>query len=168
MKRIRELAAPRLTCQVPTETVNSTLCKLLQCRLSQTVLRTWVCAVAGQQCQPEHAKAAIFYSINSTQKGLAGIDLGNFLIKQAAQKLMQEFPRLEELSTLSPIPGFSRWLVTCLDQTLLEPKNPLVSYRLWSTAHERPEDPSKGILVREELHGHPPLVSLCGQWTWKS
>lgn len=81
---------------------------------------------AGQQCSPEDAKAAIFYSINSTQKGLAGIDLGNFLIKQAAQNLQQEFPQLKEMSTLSPIPGFSRWLLTCLDQTLLEPQNPLV------------------------------------------
>ena len=26
--------------------------------------------------------AAVFYSISSTQKGLAGVDLGNFLIKQ--------------------------------------------------------------------------------------
>ena len=27
--------------------------------------------------------AAVFYSISSTQRGLAGVDLGNFLIKQA-------------------------------------------------------------------------------------
>ena len=29
------------------------------------------------------ARVAVFYSISSTQPGLSGIDLGNFLIKQA-------------------------------------------------------------------------------------
>jgi hypothetical protein len=29
--------------------------------------------------------AAIFYSINSTQPGLAGVDLGNFLIKRVGE-----------------------------------------------------------------------------------
>ena len=101
----------------------------------------------------------MFYSISSTQKGLSGIDLGTFLIKQAcpdylplllfagppvdkvlfssgqhqnltscsylaalqasraplhwqqvAQVLLVEFPSLEQLVTLSPIPGFRRWL----------------------------------------------------------
>lgn len=48
------------------------------------------------------------------------------LIKQASQRLLQEFPQLQFLSTLSPTPNLSRWLLTCLDQTLLEPQNPLV------------------------------------------
>ena len=34
------------------------------------------------------ARVAVFYSISSTQKGLAGIDLGNFLIKQARPSCM--------------------------------------------------------------------------------
>ena len=93
-------------------------------------------------------RVAVFYSISSTQKGLSGIDLGNFLIKQArpscmrmllagpllpcgslwqmwlqynplmwscalqqvAQVLLVEFPGLETLVTLSPIPGFRLWL----------------------------------------------------------
>ncbi|CAI4228431.1 unnamed protein product [Auanema sp. JU1783] len=55
--------------------------------------------------------AAIYYSITSTQKGLAGIDLGNLLIKQVAATIQQEVPNIEEHSTLSPIPGFRSWLL---------------------------------------------------------
>ena len=37
---------------------------------------------SSEACTAEEADTAVFYSISSTQKGLAGIDLGNFLIKQ--------------------------------------------------------------------------------------
>ncbi|TSA11274.1 MAG: hypothetical protein D4R74_13350 [Betaproteobacteria bacterium] len=56
------------------------------------------------------ADTAIFYSITNCQDGLRGISFGNFLIKQVAQDLGQEFPRLKTFATLSPIPGFRRWL----------------------------------------------------------
>ncbi|MHB8668281.1 MAG: malonyl-CoA decarboxylase [Burkholderiales bacterium] len=56
------------------------------------------------------ADAAIFYSITNCQEGLRGISFGNFLIKQVAQDLGREFPRLKTFATLSPIPGFRRWL----------------------------------------------------------
>ncbi|TMW57372.1 hypothetical protein Poli38472_003297 [Pythium oligandrum] len=56
------------------------------------------------------ARAAIFYSISSTQKGLQGVDLGNFLIKEVAKALKSEHPHLEIFSTLSPIPNFVPWL----------------------------------------------------------
>ncbi|GMI34429.1 hypothetical protein TeGR_g1891, partial [Tetraparma gracilis] len=56
------------------------------------------------------ARAAIFYSINATNPGLAGVDLGNALIKRAASLLAAEFPELETFSTLSPVPGFRSWL----------------------------------------------------------
>lgn len=58
------------------------------------------------------ATVACFYSISSSQKGLAGVDLGNFLIKKAAQLLLSELPQLQTLVTLSPIPGFRSWLIT--------------------------------------------------------
>ena len=59
----------------------------------------------------EHAaKAAIFYSINSTQPGLRGVELGNYLIKRVAQTLRGEWPNLETFCTLSPVPGFVKWL----------------------------------------------------------
>jgi malonyl-CoA decarboxylase len=64
------------------------------------------------------ASVACFYSISSGQKGLAGVDLGNFLIKKAAQLLLAEMPQLTTLVTLSPIPGFRAWLITKLRQSV--------------------------------------------------
>ncbi|KZC07315.1 Malonyl-CoA decarboxylase, mitochondrial, partial [Dufourea novaeangliae] len=61
-------------------------------------------------------KAAIFYSITSTQKGLRGIELGNYLIKEVASEVISEFPMIHELSTLSPIPNFRSWLLEKLKQ----------------------------------------------------
>ncbi|CAI5700868.1 unnamed protein product [Peronospora effusa] len=62
--------------------------------------------------EASQAKAAIFYSISSTQKGLSGVDLGNFLIKEVAKALKTEHPQLEMFATLSPMPQFMTWLET--------------------------------------------------------
>ena len=81
-------------------------------------------------------KAAIFYSIASTQTGLQvlksiislkilvksnikfqfkfhwqGIELGNYLIKEVSKQVVTEFPAVDQLSTLSPIPNFRQWLL---------------------------------------------------------
>jgi malonyl-CoA decarboxylase len=61
---------------------------------------------------PQEADTAIFYSITNCQEGLRGIHFGNLLIKQVAQQLGQEFPRLKNFATLSPVPGFRAWLGT--------------------------------------------------------
>jgi malonyl-CoA decarboxylase len=61
---------------------------------------------------PGEADTAIFYSITNCQDGLRGIHFGNLLIKQVAQQLGQEFPRLRSFATLSPVPGFRAWLGT--------------------------------------------------------
>ncbi|WP_101758109.1 malonyl-CoA decarboxylase [Oceanicoccus sp. KOV_DT_Chl] len=53
---------------------------------------------------------AIFYSISNCQEGLKGISFGNFLIKQVVLELRNEFPQLKQFATLSPIPGFTKWL----------------------------------------------------------
>ncbi len=60
------------------------------------------------------ADTAIFYSISNCQDGLRGISFGNFLIKQVVEELRGELPRLTRFSTLSPVPGFRRWLETYL------------------------------------------------------
>ena len=57
------------------------------------------------------ADTAIFYSISNCQRGLTGISFGNFLIKQVVRELAAENPRLRRFATLSPIPGFRKWLV---------------------------------------------------------
>jgi malonyl-CoA decarboxylase len=56
------------------------------------------------------ATTAVFYSISNCQEGLRGISFGNFLIKQVAEDLKRELPGLDTFVTLSPVPGFSRWL----------------------------------------------------------
>src|SRR3546814_16808211 len=62
------------------------------------------------QMDPRQADTAIFYSISNTQKGLKQISFGDYLIKRVVQTLPREFPKLRILATLSPIPGFRRWL----------------------------------------------------------
>jgi len=54
---------------------------------------------------------AIFYSISSTQPGLQGIDLGHFMIKRVVQQLSAELHSINAFSSLSPIPGFRKWLM---------------------------------------------------------
>ena len=65
----------------------------------------------GTKVKKEDCRAAIFYSVTSTQAGLQGIELGTHLIKHAVTRLMAEFPQMSTFSTLSPIPGFRTWLI---------------------------------------------------------
>ena len=62
------------------------------------------------------ADCAMFYSITNCQEGLRGISFGNLLIKQVAEELKREFPHLRRFATLSPIPGFRRWLEKAADR----------------------------------------------------
>jgi hypothetical protein len=83
-------------------------------------------------------KVATFYSISNSQPGLAGLQLGEYLLKNAIavsyvgctargvcllylseshcnfspvlQRLQSEFPSITTFVTLSPIPGFSKWV----------------------------------------------------------
>jgi malonyl-CoA decarboxylase len=56
------------------------------------------------------ATTAVFYSISNCQPGLRGISFGNFLIKQVVEELSRDLPGLSTFVTLSPLPGFGRWL----------------------------------------------------------
>ncbi|MBV1707962.1 MAG: malonyl-CoA decarboxylase family protein [Hyphomicrobiales bacterium] len=68
--------------------------------------------IAGDRpaMDPQQASSAIFYSISNCQEGLRGIPFGNFLIKQVVGLLKAELPQLQQFATLSPVPGFARWL----------------------------------------------------------
>src|SRR3981081_2067223 len=75
----------------------------------------------------DRARTAVFYSISNTQRGLGGISFGSFLIKQVAEELRRELPKLDTFVTLSPVPGFMPWLkegkdvpVSDDERTLLE------------------------------------------------
>lgn len=72
----------------------------------QAVLDAPVPPTDGQ----ESVDTATFYSITSCQAGLRGIQLGSFLIRQVVHELSAELPSLRHFATLSPVPGFARWL----------------------------------------------------------
>jgi malonyl-CoA decarboxylase len=77
----------------------------------------------GPIIDPAAADTAIFYSINNCHEGLRGITFGNFLIKQVVVELQRELPTIGQFATLSPVPGFRRWLSGALDRLA----QPLVS-----------------------------------------
>ena len=69
--------------------------------------------VIGPEREPlalDAVDTAVFYSISNCQRGLAGVSFGNFLIKQVAAELSRELPQLTTFRTLSPMPGFMRWV----------------------------------------------------------
>ncbi|MGA7067389.1 MAG: malonyl-CoA decarboxylase, partial [Pseudolabrys sp.] len=63
-----------------------------------------------QFVEPDKARIAVFYSISNCQRGLTGVSFGNFLIKQVVEEICRELPKLTTFVTLSPVPGFARWL----------------------------------------------------------
>jgi len=65
---------------------------------------------ASTPLPPASYRVAAFYSISNCQPGLRGVSLGNFLIKRVAEELRRELPGLRTFCTLSPLPGFARWL----------------------------------------------------------
>lgn len=66
----------------------------------------------SQPLDAKQFKAAIFYSISNCQPGLRGVSMGNFLIKRVADRIADEIPTVKTFCTLSPIPGFMRWVAT--------------------------------------------------------
>lgn len=106
------------------------------------------------RAQAARADTAIFYSISNCQDGLRGVAFGNLLIKQVVEELKAEFPQLKRFSTLSPVPGFRRWLGSRLanesdpDAALLPQ---LESGDWWS-------DPTQSEKLRA------PLLRLCARY----
>jgi malonyl-CoA decarboxylase len=83
------------------------------------------------------ARTAVFYSISNCQQGLAGISFGNFLIKQVVEELRRDLPRLDTFVTLSPIPGFGRWLRS--QHVLGEELAALADDPAWPDSHDEAE-----------------------------
>jgi malonyl-CoA decarboxylase len=71
---------------------------------------------------PASADHAMFYSITNCQEGLRGIAFGSFLIKQVVEDLRGSFPRLRRFATVSPVPGFRKWLAGNLSRLASLPK----------------------------------------------
>lgn len=70
--------------------------------------------------QLEKTRWAIFYSISNTQRGLDGISFGNSLLQRVIETLLKELPTLRSFATLSPIPGFSKWLLSLSNHELCD------------------------------------------------
>ena len=70
---------------------------------------------------PGSARCAVFYSITNCQKGLRGVPLGSFLIKQVVEDLSRELPHLKTFATLSPVAGFRKWLSESLESMTDKP-----------------------------------------------
>ena len=83
-------------------------------------------AVNRQPVPIERARTAVFYSISNTQRGLGGVSFGSFLIKQVAEELKRELPKLDTFVTLSPVPGFMSWLKQGSEVPLAEADRELV------------------------------------------
>lgn len=66
--------------------------------------------IEAPEKDPGKVDTAIFYSISNCQRGLAGVSFGNFLIKRVVADMTAKMPNLKQFSTLSPIPGFMKWL----------------------------------------------------------
>ena len=126
---------------------------------------------------PETVDTAIFYSISNAQKGLAGISFGNFLIKRVAESLSLEFKGLKKFATLSPIPGFMKWLNGALangDPVLLTPgERKALSAAVGHSAGAKgvlktllknPQWPDD-LTISEALHA--PLMRLCARYLIK-
>ena len=122
---------------------------------------------------PEKADTAIFYSISSTQPGLRGISLGDFLIKRVVDHLRREMPNITTFSTLSPIPGFRRWL----DKTMAAgDPNLLTDDEHAKIRALRPKDGAKGSFrdiletaswrddAEHEAVIRKPLTRLCARY----
>jgi malonyl-CoA decarboxylase len=93
------------------------------------------------------ADTAIFYSISNCQDGLRGVSFGNFLIKQVVEELHSEFPQLKRFSTLSPVPGFRRWLT----QHLADGGDPAASSLRDLESDGWWHDPAQSELLRPAL-----------------
>ena len=79
------------------------------------------------RAEAARADTAIFYSISNCQDGLRGISFGNFLIKQVVEELRRELPKLENFVTLSPVPGFMKWLKQANDVPVSDEERALLA-----------------------------------------
>jgi malonyl-CoA decarboxylase len=103
---------------------------------------------------PRTADTAVFYSISNTQKGLRGVSLGNLLLKRVIEDLRHDLPRLGVFATLSPLPGFRKWLdqASAENRALLKNADPS---KLDESLREPMEKLAARYLMREKSGTHP-------------
>ncbi|XP_031549423.1 malonyl-CoA decarboxylase, mitochondrial-like [Actinia tenebrosa] len=135
----------------------------------------------------ENRTTAVFYSISSTQKGLSGVDLGNFLIKHVVRELQHEFPNITQYATLSPIPGFRHWLLFHVNESIENEANEesssssillddeRVKLLDHGNGHLSPSSIFKDLIQTEDWHRDEtivecvkgPLMRLCARYLYE-
>jgi len=82
----------------------------IEVALTEGIVRdiTEIIDMNAAQFEKKSADTAIFYSINNTQNGLAGLGLGQMLIGQVVDYIKKENEQIKRFATLSPVPGFWR------------------------------------------------------------
>ena len=122
---------------------------------------------------PEAADTAIFYSISNAQAGLTGINFGNFLIKRVVDSLSRDLPNLKVFATLSPVPGFNKWLNRRLVEDPFDLLTPEQSKCLKAvTSKTSATGALKDLLSRDDWHLdnelsavlQEPLLRLCAHF----
>jgi malonyl-CoA decarboxylase len=103
-----------------------------------------------QKTRPAQADTVVFYSISNCHPGLAGVSFGNFLIKQVVEEVRTEHPNIKTFVTLSPVPGFRRWLEHANLRDLIEP-----------TLIERVRQPVNQVVTAEVREA---LMRLCAHY----
>ena len=78
----------------------------------------------------------VFYSISNCHPGLAGVSFGNFLIKQVVKEVGKRYPLMKRFITLSPVPGFAKWLAAERGEAEVEELRRLAASEvfIWETA----------------------------------
>jgi malonyl-CoA decarboxylase len=108
---------------------------------------------------PATANCAIFYSITNCQEGLRGVSFGYSLIKQVVEDLGRELPRLRTFGTLSPVPGFRKWLETWSDTRIADVRSPQLMALL---AQLDRRDPQAPLAIRPHLRAE--LIRSCAYY----
>jgi malonyl-CoA decarboxylase len=111
----------------------------------------------------ESAEWAIFYSITNCQEGLRGVPFGSFLIKQVVEDVSKDFPRIRKFATVSPVPGFRRWLADKAEAISRSPK-----LAPFARALAKLDDPqwTQDESLEAELERH--LAPLCAYYLFRA
>ena len=116
---------------------------------------------AAPEQDADAVDTAIFYSISNAQSGLAGVSFGNFLIKRVVDELRRDLPNLKTFATLSPIPGFSRWLDRQLAEEMQGAWSEAVGEKLAALGDaESPFEGQRNLLSRGDWWQDPEAVEL--------
>ncbi|KAL3688119.1 hypothetical protein R1sor_014428 [Riccia sorocarpa] len=106
----------------------------------------------------EAATTAVFYALTHTQTGLAGIELGCSLLKKVITVLRQDKPSIQTFCTLSPILGFSEWLLPELESQI----------RFAQVDSERSQESDGAPASKENLllpEEQDILIKACGEFS---